>query len=70
MPRECIHELVRCTICEPTIEPTLRRSTFPDSAPFRARFDGRCQVCDFDVVEGDRVRYVNDQLVHTGCADG
>lgn len=39
------------------------------SATFPARFDGTCAAaCDSRIHPGDRVRYVDDQLVHDVCA--
>lgn len=69
MGEPCVHEIVRCTICDPTIAPP--EPTYgPTSRPFTARYDGRCAGCDAGIGEGDRVRYVDGQLVHEGCADG
>jgi hypothetical protein len=65
----CIHEVARCTICDPTIAP----DSPAHSHPFAARFDSTCSGCGFDVKVGDRVRFVADRLVHADhrrCADG
>lgn len=41
------------------------------AAVFTARFPGRCAVdCGTRITEGDAVTYVDDELVHAGCADG
>lgn len=37
---------------------------------FEARYHGRCAAdCGSQVEPGDAVRYVDDELMHAGCAD-
>ncbi|MEX1078905.1 MAG: hypothetical protein WED09_07340 [Homoserinimonas sp.] len=40
-----------------------------DSWSFLAQYDGTCGRCE-ESVKGQRVKYVDGELVHTGCADG
>jgi len=40
-----------------------------DSWSFVAQYDGACGVCE-GPLKGHRVKYVADELVHAGCADG
>jgi hypothetical protein len=70
MADTCIHEVSRCTICTPLVEPWMARSFGRGtSSMFVACYEGRCGICDFDVREGDEVRYVEGQLCHVRCAD-
>lgn len=34
---------------------------------FTAKYPGRCAACDERIDEGDRVKYDDDELVHTAC---
>jgi hypothetical protein len=36
---------------------------------FGARYHGSCAACGDDIHPGDMVRYVDDGLIHAGCAD-
>lgn len=39
-------------------------------ATFQARYGGHCDACEESIVPGERVLYVDDNvLVHAGCAD-
>lgn len=40
-----------------------------DSYSFVAQYDGDCGRCE-EPLKGQRVKYVDGDLVHTGCADG
>jgi hypothetical protein len=41
----------------------------PDSRIFEAQYESPCQGdCGDDVRPGDRVRYVDDDLMHAACA--
>lgn len=39
------------------------------SRPFEASYPGRCPGCDCPIEPGERVRYVDDDLLHEACAD-
>lgn len=39
------------------------------SAPFEARFAGRCRACDERIHVGDTVRMTNDGAVHGDCTE-
>ncbi|MFN2346027.1 MAG: hypothetical protein ABR616_09975 [Dermatophilaceae bacterium] len=61
----CPHDVdVRaCTICTP------RPATDDDDLPtFTARYAGLCGACEDGVRPGMAVTYVDDVLVHEGCA--
>ena len=36
---------------------------------FQAQYGGSCVACTERIVPGDRVLYVEDGLIHAGCAD-
>jgi hypothetical protein len=36
---------------------------------FPAKFGGRCGLCDGPIREGEDVEYVEDEIVHSDCAD-
>lgn len=41
-----------------------------DSWPFLAQYAGTCDRCEGSIRQGQRVKFVDGDLVHTGCADG
>lgn len=64
----CMHELHRCTICDPSIAP---KPPAEVSRVFAARFDGtECAGCGFSINAGTPVRFVGERLHHAGCTDG
>lgn len=65
----CMHELHRCTICEPVVTPATP-TDITNSALFQARWESTCAACDFTINPGDLVRFRNDRLIHAdnrGC---
>ncbi len=72
MPDICDFSGVRpdgCAHCRNVPDATATLPAGGNSATFRARHDGTCRGCTFDIRPGQNVRYVNDRLVHVGCAD-
>ena len=39
------------------------------SAPFIARFGGRCPACESGIHPGEEVEYTEGNLVHSDCSD-
>lgn len=57
----------------PTVACAHCRGLAPDapesSRPFKARFPSVCAGCGFDIALHAQVRFVDDRLMHRGCAD-
>lgn len=51
------------------IAPRQLASSAGMSIIFNARYPGRCGTCAHPIEAGDPVRYADDTLVHSDCAD-
>lgn len=56
-----------CAHCRNVPDATALLPAGGNSATFRARHDGQCSGCGFDIRVGEHVRYIDDRLTHTRC---